>query len=104
GRRRILELAILDQLLHEFAARVGDIVGFFESTRRQKHPALDFHQGRGHHNEIAGQFHVEYLQQLQVFEELLGEGGDGNVEDIDLVPLDEVKEQIERSVESIERD
>ena len=44
---------------------------------------------------VAGQLNVGHLQNVEVLPELVGDGGDGNVADIDLVFLDEVEEQVQ---------
>ena len=103
-RGGILELAVLEELLDQFAARVG--LGILVDVRigRQQHPALDLHQRRGHDQEVAGELDVELVETLEMLEELVGDRRDGDVENVHLVLLDEVEEQVERAVEGVERD
>jgi len=35
---------------------------------------------------------------LQVFQVLIGDGGDGDITDVDLLPADEIEQQIERTL------
>jgi hypothetical protein len=100
----VLRLAVLDELPDQLLARVvwlraGRVVG-----PGQEELALQLDQGGGQDEELAGPLHVESLDGVQVVEELLGDPGDGDVADVDLVALDEVQEQVERAVEGVECD
>ena len=101
---RFLGLAILDELLHQLPA--GIVLDLLGSLGRagEKHSALDFHQRGRENEEFAGPFDVDSLDRVQMFEKLLGNLGDGNVADIDLMPLNQIEKQVERAVEGVERD
>ena len=65
----------------------------------QEQPALHEHELRRHVQELTGDVDVELAQSLQRGEVALGDAGDGDVEEVELVLLDEVQEQVERSLE-----
>ena len=44
------------------------------------------------------------MQQVEVAEVLVGDGGDRNVRELDLVLLDEVQQEVERPLKNIESD
>ena len=71
---------------------------------RQEHLALDLHQRGGHHEEIAGALDVDHRQDVEVVLELPGHARDGNVTNVDLLPLDQVEEQVERTAKDVEVD
>ena len=103
-RGRVLELAVFEELLHQLAPRVGLVLVGFPRVGGEEHPALDLHERRGHDEELPRELDVEFAHGLDVVEELVRDARDGDVEDVHLVPLDEVEEQVERAVEGIERD
>jgi hypothetical protein len=51
GRGRLLELAVLEQALHELVARV-DLLLLAGRRRGQEHLRLDAHERRGHDEEL----------------------------------------------------
>ena len=71
---------------------------------RQHHARFDFRQRRGHQQVFRRQYHVHFFHQVEVGEVLLGDEGNGDIEDVDVLLADEVDEQIERAAEGIEQD
>ena len=71
---------------------------------RQQHLRLDVNQRRRHHEVLARDVEVHLLHQLDGLEVLRGDERDGDVVDVHLVLLDEVKQQIERPLEVFELD
>jgi hypothetical protein len=69
------------------------------SSRRISASRLDVNQRGGHHEELPDDVEVQLLHQIQVIEVLLRDERDRNVVDVDLVLLDEVQQQIERTFE-----
>jgi hypothetical protein len=65
---------------------------------REEQLALDLHQRGGDDEELAGQFDVDQLDDSEVVEELFGDAGDGDVEQVDLVPLDQVEQEVQGAV------
>ena len=95
---RLLECLVFDELPDQIAARVGFLGRGFLLGVRQKHFAFNFHQRGGHDQKVAGQFDVRHLEDGDMPRELLGHRGDGDVEDVHLVFLDEVEQQVEGTV------
>ena len=87
------ETLVLQEAVDELAAGVFLGVQFFEfGVTRQQHPALDMDEGGRHVDELGGELNVELGGPLDVFEVLLGDAGDGNVVDVDLLLTDEVQQ------------
>src|SRR6266481_1978686 len=61
-------------------------------------------QRGGHHEELARHIEVELLHQIDVREVLVRDEGDRNVAHVHLVLLDEVNQQVERTLECLELD
>ena len=74
------------------------------SSGGQQHLGLDVQQGGGHDEVFAGNVQVEALHQLQRGQVLLGDGGDGYVDDVELVLLDQVEQQVQRAFVDLELD
>ncbi len=72
------------------------IVGIFLG---EHHPRLDGHQHAGHQDKFAGHLQIQLFHQVNVLQELLGDIRDRDVVDIELIPLDEEQEQVERTFE-----
>ncbi len=102
---RILELLVLDQLAHQVPTRV---VLLFLHLRAlflgEQEPAFDHHEGRGHHEEIAGEIEVQHAHHVEVVHVLVGDADDGDVVHVDLLFLDQVQEEVERTLEDFELD
>src|SRR5581483_4060346 len=102
--RRRLEFLILEQLPDQFRARVFGQILFAFALRlgRQQHLRLDVDQRRGEDEEIPGHGDVEFLHQLEVFQILLRDLGDGDVVDVNFVFPDQVKQQVERPLKRLQ--
>ena len=70
----------------------------------QHHPRLDFDQRAGHVEKIADRVDVDLLQHGQVFEKLVGDGGDRNVRRVELVLAHEVQQQVQRTAKDVQLD
>ena len=70
----------------------------------KEHLALDPHEGCGHDEKLAGDLDVQCLQRAEVFEILLGDPGDRDLPDLDLVLLDQVEEKVKRPRKDLEVD
>ena len=111
-------LLILEQARDEFRARVAfdNRLAIFADAFElgfglgvsarvgQQLPRLDVAQGRRHQQVFAGDIDVHRLHRIEVLEILLGDERDGNIEDVELVFLHQVKQQVERSLEDFEFD
>src|SRR5262249_37572373 len=69
-----------------------------------QHLRLDVDQRRRHDEELAGDVEVELAHQIDRVEVLLRDERDRDVVDVDLVPLDQEQQEIERPLEHRELD
>src|SRR5262249_35219966 len=99
----IFELFVFEKLPHQFLAGVALLVDGF-GVSRQEHLALDLHKRGRHHQKVPGQLHIDQLNEAHVIEELPGHACDRDVADIDLVVLDQIEEEVERTAKSVEVD
>lgn len=115
GVGSVAVLLVLKKLADEFGARVflllvARVAGAFGGGRRgHEHPALDFHQRRGHDEKLACEVDVDAGEALASFnaEELkvlLSDERDGDVVDVDFFALDEEEEEVERTFKGIKPD
>ena len=70
----------------------------------QQHLRLDVDERRRHHQELARDVEVELLHQLNRLEVLRRDQRNRNVVDVDLVLLDQMKEEVNRTLEVLEPD
>jgi hypothetical protein len=104
-RQRGLAVAlVIQQLAHQIGARVCLLLFFAPFRRRQQHARLDQRESRGHDEELAGDVEIQPAHHFQIRQVLLGDRGDGDVNDLHLVLLDEVQQQIEGTFEDGELD
>jgi hypothetical protein len=96
---RRLELLVLQQPADQGVARILFRLRLLGVLPRQQHLRLDMDQRRGHHQEFAHDVQIQLLHHDDVIEVLLRDERDGNVVDVHLVLLNEVDQQIERSLE-----
>jgi hypothetical protein len=99
--RRALETLVLLQPAHQFRARVG----FFLARRSrswQQHARLDLGQRRGHDEVFAREFQLHAAHHVDVRHVLPRDLGDRDVEDVDVLPADQVEQQVERAFEGLE--
>ena len=71
---------------------------------RQQAPALKINQVGRHHDEFAGHVDVQFLERLQILKVLLCDSLERNIVNVDLVALDQIKQEIERTLENFEPD
>ena len=85
--------------------RAGIVLFLAVSRRsRQQHSRLDLGQRRRHDQVFSGQFELHVLHELDVARVLDGDFGYGNVEDIQVLPPDQIQQQIQRAFEGFEKD
>jgi hypothetical protein len=92
---------VLEQAAHQIGPRVVLVLA---AAAREEHLRLDTHQDRGHLEELAGALELEPLGAADRDEELLGDLGDRDVEDVDVLLADQVQQQVERAVEALQVD
>ena len=102
-RRGLLERAVVQQ------ARVQEVPGLERQllqlgvvVARQEARGLEFQQRGRHHKERGRDLEVEHLHPAQHREVVVGDPRQRDVVDIDLMPGDEVQQQVERSLEDLE--
>ena len=88
--RRFLEFLVFDQLPNQIPARIIFVRILFRRLLidRQQAAAFQVNQVRGHDHEFAGDIDIQFLESLEIFEILPGDSLEGNVVNVDLVPLD----------------
>lgn len=111
--RRHAVALVGEQLLDELVARVGGVeiqilhrrgrVARFAGALVLEHAGLDLHQRGGHDEELARQVNVDLLDLLEKRQVLIRDGGDGDVGDVHLRPADEEQQQVQRTLEGVER-
>ena len=101
----LLELLVLEEPAHEiFPGIFLLLLPVRRCFARKQQLRLDLHQGRRHQHEFAGRFEVEEVDLSENAEVLVGDGGDGNVVDVDFVLADQEQQQVERALEYVELD
>src|SRR5205814_10578276 len=74
----LFELFVLEEFLHQFVAGVGQLFGgagavaLADGGFGEEHGGLDFHQGGGHDEEVAGDVDVESVLRAHGLEESYG--------------------------------
>jgi hypothetical protein len=109
---RLLELLVLEEALDQLGPGVdllerGVFIRLLDRLGLgvgQELARLQVAQGRRHHQVLAGDVDVEALHGVEVLEVLLGDEGDRDVEDLELVLAHQVQEQVEGALEHIDRD
>src|SRR3989441_6384164 len=74
------------------------------TTLFRSHPGLDVDQRGRHHQELAGDYQVQRLHRADVVEVLLGDHRDRDVVNVDLVLLDQMQQEVQRTLELIQPD
>src|ERR1043166_4349694 len=102
----VLELFVFDQLADQLPTRVV-VVGIF--FRRllvgwEKAATLPVNEVGGHDDKFAGQIDVQFPERLKILEVLVGNPLERDIVDVDLVSLDQIKQEIERPFENLELD
>jgi len=99
--RRLLVALVFEEAAGEIRPRV--LLGLAGSARQQ-HPGLDVDELRGERDVVRRDVEVELPHRVEVQRVLLGDLGDRDVRDRDLVDPDQVEEEIERTGERGDRD
>ncbi len=103
----VLEGFVLQQLTHQVRSRVQAqfvVVALGSLLGGQEHAGFDLDQRRSHHEEFPREVRIERLEHVHVREVLLGNGDNGNVLDVHLVPTNQEQQQIQRPVVQIQID
>ena len=71
---------------------------------RQQQSRFDFRQNCRHHQIFGGQFQTQILHQFDVVDVLTRDLGNRDVENIEILPADQIEQQVQRSLECFEND
>ncbi len=103
--RHRLVAPVLDQPRHQLRPRIAHFL--FVQDRafrlRQQHPRLDLHQLRRHHQELAGHFEIQGFERGEILQILPRDVDDGDVEDVDVFAVNQIQQQIERTLKDRQR-
>ena len=97
-QRHVLVHLVLEQLLHKLCPRIL-LLALLVDLLGKEHPALDIEQCRRHHEKLAHDIHILCLHVFDIVKILFCYHHDRYVIDIDLVFFDQIKKQIQRSLE-----
>ena len=70
---------------------------------RQQHARFDLGERRRHEQIFAGELELQHLHELDVARVLARDLGDRNVEDVEVLPADQIEQQIERALEGLQK-
>ena len=98
----LLEALVFLQPADQLGARVLRLVLFIVHRSRQQGARFNLAQHRRHHQIFRGQLQVHGLHQLHVLHVLSRDLGHGDVENIQVLPLDQVQQQIQRAFERLQ--
>ena len=100
---RIAKLLVFQKTPNQLLA--GILKRFFDFVRAGKNLLrFDFDERARHGEEIADGIDVQLLEHRQVFQVLLGDRGDRDIDNLNLMLAHQVQEQIERTSENIQTD
>ncbi len=100
-----LEPLVLLQAANQLGAGVFVLVTVLAPGRaRQQGARLDLGQHRRHQQVLAGQFDFHSLHQFHVLDVLVGDGGHIDRQDIQILPANQIEQQVKRSLEGLEKD
>jgi hypothetical protein len=103
--RRLLERAVVQQPgVQQVAGLQGDLVQLGVVLARQQARRLQLDQGGGHHQELGRRVEVDRVQVAQDGQVLVGDLRDRDVVDVDLVPRDELQQEVEGPLEGADGD
>ena len=98
---RVAVLLVFQQPADQLLPRVFHLLLNLVAPR-QHLLRLDLDQHAGHGQEIAHRIDVQLLDHGQVFEILVGNRRDGNIDDLDLVLPHQVEQQVQRTAEDVQ--
>ena len=99
--RSPLESLVFLQSPHQLGARIGFLLGS-ALWPRQQHARFYFGKCRRHHEILARQFELHATHHVDVLHVLARDLGNGNIEDVQVLPADQVQQQVERAFERLQ--
>ncbi len=97
----VADLFILEEPAHELSTR---ILVLRVPMPRQEHLGLDVDEPGRHLDEFSGVVQILGFDPFDGGQELTGDPGDGDFEDIDVLLTDEVQQQVERPLKALDVD
>ena len=94
----VLILPVLEQAGNELGTRVNLLTGLLIHLLRKQHARLDFEKRRCHHEEIRDEIEVFLLHLRDVVHIFCRDLHDRDVEDVDLIALNQMKQQVQRTL------
>jgi hypothetical protein len=88
---RLLEALVLLQPADQLRARIFLVLIALGGTR-QEHPRLDLGQRRSHDQVLARELELHFLHQIDVLHVLARNLGERDVEDVEVLPPDQVEQ------------
>ncbi len=99
GNRCLFIPFVLQQFLDQFLPGVDLISLFIQFLSGQEHFCLDTHECGDKKDELAGQFDIEAFLGVDIGQKILYDPGNGNIVDIQFIPLDKEQQQVEGALE-----
>jgi len=90
---------VFQELVDQLLAGIDLIALLVEFLAGEKHPGLDPHQGGDKEDEFAGQLDIRVLLGVNVSQKILDNAVNGNIIDIQFIPFDKEKQEIEGALE-----
>ena len=97
-----LDPLVFDQPARELGARIFHFLAAVGLLHRQQHPRLDRDQQRGHQQVFGSEFEIVAADLVDVGEVLARDLGHRNVEDVEVLPTDQVQQHVQRALEGVE--
>ena len=92
---------VFEQAAHQLLTRVFQLLLHLVAPR-QHLLRFDLDQQAGHPQKIAHGVDVQFLDQRQVFEILIGNRRNGNIGDLDLVLTHQIEQEVHRTSEHVQ--
>jgi hypothetical protein len=90
---------VFQQPVHQFPARIYFIALLIHLFAGQQHLGFDAHQRGCHDNKFGGNIHAQFIHPVHVTQKIVRDPGNGDVINIQLIPLNEEEQQVERAFE-----
>lgn len=88
---------VFQQALHQFFPRVDLVAFLVDGFSGQQQLRLDPAKGSSYENKLTGQIDIHRFHLADIRQKVVGDLGDGNVVDIQLVALDKKQQQVKRT-------
>ena len=100
--RRLLVAFVLLQTPDQLGPGIFRLL-FLAHRPWQQHAGFDLCQHRSHHQIFRRQFQAQIGHHLDVLDVLIGDLGDRDIQNIQILAFDQIEQQVQRSLEGIEK-